>query len=1026
MIADDLIRNFYEWERRGRGWDVWPVYVMPEPAFTPFHGHYFSQRPVIDDGRKPTFLSQLAQSVVGVFKPETIEEPSLDLDETPEENLPLPVNPSPEWCELKLILSQSAEVAKDSLEQLFVGLSLIRGVIAFEIIGTAQSISVQLAVEETDANNVLQQLQVHLPGIIVERGENRLNQDWRDMRSGESLVVDFGLSREFMLPLLMPRSLNPDPLTSLFGVLEGLQQNEAAVFQVILQPVREPWSASIIRAVTAPDGSPFFEDHPEFLSLARAKISKPLYAAVLRAGVKAVERWRVLDIARSIAGALTVFSNPSGNELIPLSNEGFPDEDREPEIVCRATRRTGMILNLDELIALVHMPGSHLQSHKLERQTKKTKAAPSIAQKDGVLLGFNIHNGARREVRVSIEERLRHAHVIGASGTGKSTLLLNLMLQDIERGEGIALLDPHGDLAEAVLARIPENRIDDVVVFDPSDEQFSVGFNILKAHGDLEKNLLASDLVAVFKRLSTSWGDQMSSVLGNAILAFLESEGGGTLLDLRRFLLEAGFRNEFLKSVSDPEIVYYWQHQFPMLKGAPVASVLTRLDSFLRTKTIRYMVAQKNDQMDFPRLMSEGKILLAKLSQGLIGEENSYLLGSLLVSKFHQAAMSRQSLSQKDRRPYFLYIDEFHHFTTPSMVSLLSGARKYALGLTLAHQDLRQLERGDGELLSAVISNPCTRVCFRVGDQDAKKLESGFSYFDAKDLQSLSTGQAICRIERADFDFNLETPPLSESDEERGELIASRIIALSRQKYAVSREEISTILAASRPAVTAAAQETGEDDQTQRISSSPSLAKGIAETSPTEEILAIPKRGIRRQSSSPEIVTPGKGGQEHKYLQQLIRQWGHGMGYIATVEKSVLGGAGLVDVALEKEGRKLACEITVTTPVDHEIANVKKCIAAGFDFVAVVAPDEKKLTRAEKYMRSSLSAPELERTRFLTPDTLFAFVESLEAKDAGREATVRGYKVKVNYKNVDQAGKNDRTTVISKVLAGSLKQMEKK
>jgi hypothetical protein len=523
----------------------------------------------------------------------------------------------------------------------------------------------------------------------------------------------------------------------------------------------------------------------------------------------------------------------------------------------------------------------------------------------------------------------------------------------------------------------------------------------------------------------------MSSVLGNAILAFLESERGGTLLDLRRFLLETAFRNEFLKSVSDGEIVYYWQHHFPMLKGAPVASVLTRLDLFLRTKTIRYMVAQKDYRLDFAKLMADGKILLAKLSQGLIGEENSYLLGSLLVSKFHQAAMSRQSLSQKDRRPYFLYIDEFHHFTTPSMVSLLSGARKYALGLTLAHQELRQLERGDGELFSAVMSNPYTRICFRVGDQDARKLESGFSYFDSEDLQSLSTGQTICRTGRADFDFNLETLPLAETDEEAGELNASRIISLSREKYALPRGEIEKLVAASRPAVPATAAKRGEGDHVSAVSKEkPAPAPPSAEASPAvpqaEEILRVAAKRAERENPLRVTVTPGKGGKEHKYLQQLIRQWGQGMGYVATVEKTVLDGAGLVDVALEKTGRRLACEITVTTPVEHEIGNLRKCIEAGFDFVLVVAPEEKKLAKVEKAMRSALSDAELEKTRFVMPDALFTFVESLEAQDASKEGTVRGYKVKVKYKTVGQLDKTDRTTVISKVLAGSLKKTERK
>src|SRR5262249_23983706 len=157
------------------------------------------------------------------------------------------------------------------------------------------------------------------------------------------------------------------------------------------------------------------------------------------------------------------------------------------------------------------------------------------------------------------EQRVRHTHIIGASGSGKSTLIFNLIRQDIENGDGVALLDPHGDLVEKVLGIIPPHRVNDAVLVDPSDEEYSVGFNILSAHSDFEKTLLASDLVSVFKRVSASWGDQMGSVLNNAILAFLESSEGGTLLDLRRFLIEPAFRNRFLESVRDPDVVYYWQ-----------------------------------------------------------------------------------------------------------------------------------------------------------------------------------------------------------------------------------------------------------------------------------------------------------------------------------------------------------------------------------------------------------------------------------------------------------------------------------
>ncbi len=240
MIADDLIRSFYEWERRGRGWDVWPMYITPEPAFVPFRGHYIRSKPV-DDGRKPTFFSSLAKNVVESFKPKTVEPDNFEPEEMPEECEPTQIEPTRDWCELRIILPQSADISKDTLTQLFVSLSLVRGIVSFEIIGTANSISVQFAVSEVDESNVLQQLRIQLPGILIVKAEGCLNEAWQSVSSDESLVVDFGLSREFMLPLLMPRNLSPDPLTGLYGVMEGLQENEVAVYQVILQPVREPW-----------------------------------------------------------------------------------------------------------------------------------------------------------------------------------------------------------------------------------------------------------------------------------------------------------------------------------------------------------------------------------------------------------------------------------------------------------------------------------------------------------------------------------------------------------------------------------------------------------------------------------------------------------------------------------------------------------------------------------------------------------------------------------------------------------------
>jgi hypothetical protein len=426
---------------------------------------------------------------------------------------------------------------------------------------------------------------------------------------------------------------------------------------------------------------------------------------------------RTLNIARNLAASLRVFINPEGNALIPLANDDYPLEAHIEDVLCRQSRRSGMILNCDELIGFVHLPSSAVRSLELVRQTAKSKAAPKqVTDNRGIYLGENIHLGERVPICLSPDQRVRHVHIIGASGTGKSTLLFNLIRQDIENGEGVGVLDPHGDLIDRILGIIPTKRLQDVVLIDPTDLEFPVGFNILSAHSELEKNLLASDLVSVFQRLSTSWGEQMGSVLRNAILAFLESSRGGTLSDLRKFLLEPAFRKSFLESVGDPDIVYYWEKGFAQLSGnKSIGPVLTRLDTFLSPKPIRYMVAQKTNRIDFAQIMDSGKIFLAKLSQGQMGRENSFLLGSLFVAKIQQLIMGRQSQSALTRRPFYFYVDEFHNFITASMAEILSGARKYQLGLTLAHQELKQLER-DREVASAVLSNPYTRIVFRVGD----------------------------------------------------------------------------------------------------------------------------------------------------------------------------------------------------------------------------------------------------------------------------------------------------------------------
>ncbi|MEQ2006792.1 MAG: type IV secretion system DNA-binding domain-containing protein, partial [Limisphaerales bacterium] len=788
-VDEQFSAQFRKWEQRGRGWRVWPEPVIPEPPFQVFPGHYLPAAPIADDGRRPTALSSFVQRLARTLKPEP---PPLPPEPVQEEESEAEALARGELVELQASLPPKLNASPEAFAHFLGSLAYLREPVGFELLGLPESIITQFVTHPADAASVQRQLQAHFPDAVFMRKEKVLATAWDALADTETAIVEFGLAREFVLPLA---TNTPDLLIGLTAALASLQPGELGLFQVLFQPVSHAWADSLLRAVSDVEGKPAFVNAPELLAQGKRKVSQPLFAAVVRIAIRSDERpW---EIARELASALSGLADLQGNELIPLRNDDYPFDDHVDDVRSRQSRRSGMVLNRDELLGFVHLPTTAVRSAKLRRELTKTRPVPKAALAgSGLLLGINEHAGQTTEVRLTTEQRVRHSHIIGASGTGKSTLLFNLIRQDIENGEGVAVLDPHGDLVDRILGIIPAHRIGDVVLVDPSDEQYSVGFNILSAHSDLEKNLLSSDLVSVFQRLSTSWGDQMGSVLSNAILAFLESEHGGTLADLRRFLIEPGFRAKFLLTVSDPDIVYYWQKGFPQLSGnKSIGPVLTRLDTFLSPKPIRYMVSQRENRLDFANILDTGKIFLAKLPQGQMGKENAFLLGSLLVAKFQQLAMSRQAQRAESRRPFWLYVDEFQNFITPSMTEILSGARKYRLGLILAHQELRQLER-DREVASAVLSNPYTRVVFRVGDADAKTLESGFANFEARDLQNLGTGEALCRLERSDGDFNLRVPLPEEPDADAAEAVRQAVITASREKYATPRADIEAALRA--------------------------------------------------------------------------------------------------------------------------------------------------------------------------------------------------------------------------------------
>jgi Type IV secretion-system coupling protein DNA-binding domain len=795
FAAEELTRRFYEWERRGRGWTQWPRPVALEPPFRPFHGH-FTLPPMTskDDGRRETAVSRFLGSLV----PKSAPPPSPQLPEGLfDEPDPEFVEPE-EYAELAIALPEGTRVDHDAAEGLLIALGALQHPLAFEVIGTSERIVMQIAAAEDEAPHVGEILRGFFPAAGVAETRDSLFQAWRD--AGERIaLMECALAREFMLPLRTFLKPDPDPLIGLFAALASLAPRDLGVLQILFRATREDWPGSVKRALLDGEGKPFFMDAPELTRLGVEKIAHPLFAVVIRIAAAANEQSRATAIAERIAGTLAHFGRADGNELVLIGNDEGVDLERD--FIYRTSHRSGMVFSSGELVGLVHPPSASVAAPKLVRRMRRTKAAPEEAVGRPIVLGANEHAGRSVTVGLSPDLRMRHMDVVGASGTGKSTLLLDLVLQSIEQGRGVGVLDPHGDLVDDILARIPDDREEDVVLVDASDAERPVGFNLLDAHSELERTLLASDLVGVFRRLSTTWGDQMQAVLANAIQAFLTSREGGSLADLRRFLIEQDYRREFLGTVEDEEVVYYWTKEFPLLVGKPAGPILTRLDSFLRPKPLRAMLTQRKSALDFRDILDHSRIFLAKLAQGAIGEENAALLGSLIVAKFHQAAISRQDVRSDARRDFDLVIDEFQDVVTPSVANILAGTRKYRLGFTAAHQSLRPVFEADQTVASALLANAATRVVFRVGDDDARKLADGFASFDAQALTSLGVGEAICRIDRADHDFNLKIRLRPKAGSDAGER-RERIVARSRAKYGTAPGERRTTpdASAARPA----------------------------------------------------------------------------------------------------------------------------------------------------------------------------------------------------------------------------------
>jgi len=407
---------------------------------------------------------------------------------------------------------------------------------------------------------------------------------------------------------------------------------------------------------------------------------------------------------------------------------------------------------------------------------------------------FGQTNFRNEQVRFGIrpDDRRRHIYIIGQTGTGKTTLMKNMAFSDIEEGRGFCVIDPHGEFADRILDYIPENRVNDVIYFNPSDTTWPIAFNVIEEVPPEYRFLIASGLMGVFKKIWPDvWSARMEYILNNTLLALLEYPGS-TLLGINRMLSDKDYRQTVVDHITDPVVKAFWNNEFAKyhdrFASEAIAPIQNKAGQFISNPLIRNIIGQKESKINFREIMDEGKILIVNLSKGLIGEDNSALLGALVITEIQQAAMSRVDVPEEQRKDFFLYVDEFQNFSTDSFANILSEARKYRLNLALAHQYITQLNE---TVRDAVFGNVGTLVVYRIGADDAEFLEREFTPdFMAQDLVNIPNYNFCIKLMVDGYSSRpftgINIPPAPPS----GSSFRERIIDRCRELFSTPSEEV--------------------------------------------------------------------------------------------------------------------------------------------------------------------------------------------------------------------------------------------
>ncbi|MCA9390258.1 ATP-binding protein [candidate division WWE3 bacterium] len=502
----------------------------------------------------------------------------------------------------------------------------------------------------------------------------------------------------------------------------------------------------------------------------------------------------------ALTSALKQFSAANLNSFVRKdATDGLKSIEQYQKRILVPSKSDPLILDTEELASLFHLPNVSVATPNIAwTKAKKAEYPLDLPVNVEPALGVTTFRNERIKFGIKRDDRRRHMYIIGKTGTGKSTMMQNMAISDIYNGEGLAFIDPHGDSIDLLLEHIPDHRMEDVVLFDPSDLNYPLAINMLELFDPEQKGLVASGLIEVFrKRFEFSWGPRLEHLLRHLILSLLEIPGS-TLLGITRMLTDLTYRRYIVHLLEDPVMIDFWNNEYPQLEdsrsgGEAIAPIQNRIGQFLASPIIRNLVSNARSTVQFDEIMNQQKIFLVNLSKGKIGDDNSNILGSLIVSRLQFAAMARVKIPEKERKDFYLYVDEFQNFISSSFATILSEARKYRLCLIMAHQYIGQLEQSglsnSAEVREAVFGNVGSMLAFTIGQSDAEVLAKEFAgIFDESDFVTLERFNMYLKLMidlTQSRPFSAGSLPIDEGLRTNNK---EKVIELSRKKYGVPKQ----------------------------------------------------------------------------------------------------------------------------------------------------------------------------------------------------------------------------------------------